>query len=147
VTRPGPSHELDGELRDRLARLADGLIPEAGGMPAASSVDIAGTQLDSVIASRPDLVPGILRALGVAGDVLDPIRWSEALRVDDPSAYDALVTTIVAGYYMHPEIRRLLGYPGQVPQEINVGRLPDYAEEGLLERVYERGPIYRPTPE
>jgi hypothetical protein len=24
---------------------------------------------------------------------------------------------------------------------------PDYAEEGLLERVYERGPIYRPTPE
>lgn len=24
--------------------------------------------------------------------------------------------------------------------------LPDYVEEGLLERVYERGPIYRPTP-
>ena len=38
------------------------------------------------------------------------------------------------------------GYPGQAPQPVSVAGFPDYVNEGLLERVYERGPIYRPTP-
>ena len=29
---------------------------------------------------------------------------------------------------------------------MSVDAYPDYVDEGLLERVYERGPIYRPTP-
>ena len=74
------------------------------------------------------------------------IAWVDELRARDPVAYDALVTVVVAGYYMHPEVMRLLGYPGQVPQEVSVDGYPAYVEEGLLERVYERGPIYRPTP-
>ncbi len=61
-------------------------------------------------------------------------------------AHDALVTAVVAGYYLHPDVRRLLGYPGQVAQEVDIDGFPDYVDEGLLERVYERGPIYRPTP-
>ena len=69
-----------------------------------------------------------------------------AVRAEDPSAYDALVTAVVAGYYLHPEVKRLLGYPGQVPEAVRVDTYPDYVDEGLLERVYERGPIYRPTP-
>ena len=76
----------------------------------------------------------------------DAIAWVEELRAHDPDAYDALVTAVVAGYYMHPRVMRLLGYPGQVPQEVSVDGYPDYVDEGLLERVYERGPIYRPTP-
>jgi hypothetical protein len=56
------------------------------------------------------------------------------------------VLAVVAGYYLRPEVQRLLGYPGQVAQEVSVAALPDYVSEGLLERVYERGPIYRPTP-
>ncbi len=137
---------IDARLRARLAAIADQLIPAAADMPAASAVDIGGRQLDTVLASRPDLVGGIRTALETAGDVGDAIGWIEALRVDDPSAYDALVTAVVGGYYLHPEVRRLLGYPGQVPQPVDVDRYPDYADEGLLERVYARGPIYRPTP-
>jgi hypothetical protein len=137
---------VDGALRDRLARVADGLIPAADGMPAPSGVDIGGRQLDVVLASRPDLEEGLRRALESADDVEDAIAWVEALRARDPDGYDALVTTIVAGYYLHPEVMRLLGYPGQVPVEVSVDAYPDYVDEGLLERVYERGPIYRPTP-
>jgi hypothetical protein len=141
-TEPG----LDSTLRARLTTIADGLIPSADGMPAPSHVDIGGTQLDVVIRSRPDLVDGVRRALDAADGVKDPISWVETLRTTDAAAYDALVTTIVAGYYMHPEVMRLLGYPGQAGQPVSVAGYPDYLNEGLLERVYERGPIYRPTP-
>jgi hypothetical protein len=134
-------------LRERLARVADGLIPEADGMPAPSEVDIGGRQLDIVLASRPDLAESLKRALAGAAELDDAIAWVEELRAHDPDAYDALVTAVVAGYYMHPRVMRLLGYPGQVPEEVSVDGYPAYVDEGLLERVYERGPIYRPTPE
>jgi hypothetical protein len=137
---------LEGALRERLARVADGLIPAAYGMPSPSSVDVAGGQLDLVLASRPDLADDLRRALGAADGVEDAVAWVESLRARDPSAYHALVTAIVAGYYMHPEVKRMLGYPGQVPEAVVVDGYPDYVEEGLLERVYARGPIYRPTP-
>jgi hypothetical protein len=137
---------FEAELRERLARIADGLIPAADGMPAPSGVGIGGAQLDLVLASRPDLAEDLSRALAAAGERDDAVAWVEALRAADPSAYHALVTAIVAGYYMHAEVKRLLGYPGQVPEAVTVDRYPDYVDEGLLERVYERGPIYRPTP-
>jgi hypothetical protein len=137
---------IEAALRARLARLADGLIPETDGMPAPSRIDICGRQLDVVLASRPDLRDDLRRALGTGGEFEDAIAWVESLRSRDPAGYDALVTTIVAGYYMHPDVMRLLGYPGQVPQEVSVDPYPAYVDEGLLERAYERGPIYRPTP-
>ncbi len=140
------SDRFDQSLRSRLAAVADGLIPEADGMPAASSVDIGGRQLDQVLASRPDLASDLQRALDAAPDVGDAIAWIEKLRTEDASGYEALVTAVVGGYYMHPEVKRLLGYPGQTPEQVMIDPLPDYADEGLLERVYERGPIYRSTP-
>jgi len=137
---------IDETLRERLARVADGLIPEADGMPAPSSVDIGGRQLDVVLGSRPDLAGDLRRALEAADDVKVPIGWLEALRTGDAAGYEALVTVVVAGYYMHPDVKRLLGYPGQVPEPVSVDGFADYMNAGLLERVYERGPIYRPTP-
>jgi hypothetical protein len=137
---------MDERLRTRLSAVADLLIPAADGMPAPSSVAIGGSQLDLVLASRPDLEPALLRALDAADDVDDGIAWLAALQVRDPAAHDALVLAVVAGYYLRPEVQRLLGYPGQVAEEVSVAALPDYVSEGLLERVYERGPIYRPTP-
>ena len=137
---------IDETLRERLARVADGLIPEADGMPAPSSVDIGGRQLDVVLGSRPDLAGDLRRALEAADDVKVPIGWLEALRTEDTAGYEALVTVVVAGYYMHPDVKHLLGYPGQVPQPVSVDGFPDYMNAGLLERAYERGPIYRPTP-
>ena len=68
----------------------------------------------------------------------------EAVPERDPLAYDALVTAIVAGYYMHPDVQRRLGYPGQSPEQVRTDGYAEYVDE--LERVYARGPIYRPTP-
>ncbi len=133
-------------LRTRLARIADGLIPGTEEMPAPGSLDIGGRQLDLVLASRPDLADGLRRALEAAGEADDPIAWVERLATSDPPAHDALVTVVVAGYYLHPEVQRRLGYPGQVGEVVRVDPYPEFADEGQLERVLERGPIYRPTP-
>ncbi len=137
---------LAGHLRARLARIADSLIPGTEEMPAPGSLDIGGRQLDLVLASRPDLADGLRRALEAAGDAGDPIAWVERLAAGDPPAHEALVTVVVAGYYLHPEVQRRLGYPGQVGEVARVDTYPDFVHEGQLERVLERGPIYRPTP-
>lgn len=133
-------------LRTRLARIADGLIPGTEEMPAPGSLDIGGRQLDLVLASRPDLADGLRRALEAAGEADDPIAWVERLATSDPPAHDALVTVVVAGYYLHPEVQRRLGYPGQVGEVVRVDPYPEFVDEGQLERVLERGPTYRPTP-
>jgi hypothetical protein len=133
-------------LRARLVEIADGLIPGTQEMPAPGSLDIAGRRLDLVLASRPDLAEGLGRALEAAGDVDDPIAWAERLATRDPPAHEAIVTVVVAGYYLHPAVQQRLGYPGQVGDVVRVDGYPDFIEEGQLERVLERGAIYRPTP-
>ena len=137
---------LAPHLRARLVRIADGLIPGTEEMPAPGSLDIGGRQLDLVLASRPDLAEGLGRALEDAGDAGDSIAWLERLATSDPPAHEALVTVVVAGYYLHPDVRQRLGYPGQVGEVVRVDAYPDFIHEGQLERVLERGPIYRPTP-
>lgn len=137
---------IDDVLRARLVALADGLIPGTDAMPAPGSVDVAGRQLDLVLRARPDLADGVRRALEAAPDTGDAIAWVDRYAKADPAACDALVTALVAAYYLHPEVQRRLGYGGQVAEEVRPDAYPDYVHEGQLERVLERGPIYRPTP-
>jgi len=88
--------------RARLARIADGLIPGTEEMPAPSSLDIGGRQLDLVLASRPDLAEGLGRALEAGSDADDPILWVERLAASDPAAHEALVTVVERGAIYRP---------------------------------------------
>jgi hypothetical protein len=130
------------ECRAWLARLADLLIPAADGMPAASEVDVAGRQLDVVLAARPDLTRHLLRGWGTVPDD-GPEPTVHLLQELDPEAFDAVRLLVAGGYYIHPRIRGLLCYTGQEPRTVRVDPAPEYLEEGLLERVVERGPRYR----
>lgn len=134
--------------RRALEIIGDYLIPEAHGMPAASTMDVGTAQLDIVLGSRADLAPLLERAL--ADVVLDDVAgFVTALEADDPEGYGAVTLAIVAGYYMHPEVHRLIGYPGQVPKDSQRLGEQEMYQEGLMElaeKVIERGPVYRPTP-
>ena len=134
--------------RRALETVGDHLIPEAHGMPAASTMDVGTRQLDVVLDSRPDLAPLLERALASA-DLGDVGGLVTALETEDPEAYGAVTLAIVAGYYMHPEVHALIEYPGQVPQDVQQISEREIYQEGLMEmaqRVIDRGPIYRPTP-
>lgn len=134
--------------RHALETVGDYLIPEAHGMPSAGSMGVGTTQLDIVLASRPDLAPLLERVL--AGASLDDVAgFVAALEADDPEAYGAVTLALVAGYYMHPKVHELIGYPGQVPKDSQRLGEREIYQEGLMDlaaKVIERGPIYRPTP-
>jgi hypothetical protein len=122
--------------RERLAELADQLIPAEGGMPSASEAGAVGEWLDAVLAARPDFeVP--LAGLAASSEPF------ETLPERDPAGWSALTAAVVAAYYMNPDVCERIGYAGQraIPFDADA---PDYVD--LLESVKGRGPVYRPTP-
>jgi hypothetical protein len=116
--------------RERLAELADQLIPAEGAMPSASQAGAVGEWLDVVLAARPDFREP-LEALSASSDEIDP------------TASGVLTAAVVAAYYMNPDVCERVGYAGQraIPFDPDA---PDYLD--LLDSVKARPPVYRPTP-
>ena len=134
---------LTTKQRERFASLADVLIPAAEGMPSASQADVPTQWLDDAIRYRPDLVPGLEEALEAAGE-LPAEEAVEALNRDHIPAFEALGTLTAGAYFLNPDVRDLIGYPGQVPTPPK-DDTDTYFD--LLEHVLERGQIYRDAPE
>lgn len=137
---------LTDDKRQTFAAIADILIPNAEGMPAASEVDVHGPMLDRILGLRPDMTEAFHRGLDKAAGQ-DPQEAAEALNQEDPEALTAIGLAASAGYYMTQRVRELIGYPGQEmrPHE-SPDEIPPYVANGLLQPVIDRGPIYVPTP-
>jgi hypothetical protein len=122
--------------RERLAELADTLIPAEDGMPSASEAGAVGEWLDAVLRVRPEFA-GPLEAVSTSVDTV------ETLPERDPAGWGVLTAAVVAAYYMNPDVAASVGYTGQraIPFDPDA---PDYLD--LLESVKSRGAVYRPTP-
>lgn len=132
---------FDPAERATLLAMADHLIPAAHGMPSAAHV-VTDVRLRFVLTARPDLIEPIRVALRAElGD--DPRARLDALGRDDPAALGALQLAIVAGYYTDRQVRELIGYPGQEALTVRSWELPAYLEEGLIDAVLARGPLWR----
>lgn len=132
---------LTADERALLRTVADHLIPAAHGMPSAAEV-LTDERIRFVLNARPDLAEPIRAALG-AGLAEDPAARVAALAYEDPAALGALQLAIVAGYYTDAHVRELIGYPGQVALSIRSWEVPPYVEEGLIDAVVARGPVWR----
>jgi hypothetical protein len=62
---------------------------------------------------------------------------------DEPTNLSALQLTIVGGYYTDRRVRELIGYPGQMALQLRSWEYPVYLEEGLIDAVLARGPVWR----
>jgi hypothetical protein len=132
---------LDAGARRTLTVIADRLIPAAHGMPSAADV-VGDERLRFVLGARPDLVEPLHAALRPElGD--DPQLRLTALERDEPANLAAVQLVIVAGYYTDGQVRELIGYPGQLAIEARSGEIPPYVEEGLIDAVLARGPVWR----
>ena len=131
--------------RARLALFADVLIAGGAGLPPASAVDPDGAWLDRVLAVREDLAPLVAKVIALEGD---PTAVLGTLKHQNRPTFDSFAFAIAGAYLINPRIRKLLGFPGAMP-EANPA-YPDeaesYLEDGILDVVIQRGPIYRPTP-
>lgn len=132
------------EDRANFARLADYLIPNFNGKPAASAVGVHLEMLDEVFRIRPDLDEGFRRALEFCAGK-DLSEGLNALAKHDGPAFTALTTVATGGYMMTDEARTAVGYRGQEAVPYDVNEVEDYVTNGMLERVIARGPIYRDT--
>jgi hypothetical protein len=135
--------KLDQDERSVLGRLADELIPAADGMPSASEAGVSGQWLDAVLSARPDLANSLKSVIEKAAN-REPAEFLADVRSNDPIAFGVLAEIVPDAYFMNPSVQALIGYTGQTPQPIDPH--PDYLDDGLLDSVVRRGPIYRPTP-
>ena len=133
---------FDTNERTVMAGLADVLIPKADGFPSASEAGVAGEGLDQVLSFRPDLAAGLKKLLDSAQGQPAAAFVAE-LRKNDPASFGLLAEIVPGAYFLNPEVRARLDYHGQGPRPINPR--PEYLDDGLLQSVIDRGPIYRPT--
>jgi len=132
--------QLDPARRAVLRAAAEKLIPAAHGMPSAGSVLDLG-RIEFVLHARPDLLKPLSDALRPGlGDI--PSERLAAL-ADEPDNLVALQLAVVAGYYSDADVRDRIEYPGQIARKVNALDYPEYMDEGLVDRVVERGQIWR----
>jgi hypothetical protein len=132
---------LSAAERSTLAAIADRLIPAAGDMPSAGEV-VGDERLRFVLNARPDLLESLRAALRpeLGGDLQARL---DALGRDEPATLHALQLVIVSGYYTDARVRELIGYPGQVALTLRSWEVPTYIDEGLVDAVLARGPVWR----
>jgi hypothetical protein len=138
---PDPLSSLGADARRVFAAVADRLIPAAHGMPSAAEV-VNDDRLGFVLRSRPDLAEPLAAALRpeLGEDVAARL---DTLERDEPDHLGALQLVLVGGYYTDRRVRDLIGYPGQLAIELPSGAVPPYLEEGLIDAVLARGPVWR----
>ena len=134
---------LSEQRRAQLGAIADELIPAGSGMPSASEAGVGGQYLDEVLAARPDLAEPLEAALASVEGADDPIG---ALR-GDAGAWGVITAVVPAAYFLNPDMRAAIGYPGLEARPIDPDAAPDYLDDGLLDSVVSRGSVYRPTPD
>jgi hypothetical protein len=136
-----PLRALDEGSLARFAVIAAALIPAAHGMPSAAAV-VDASRLRFVLTARPDLVEPFVTALRPElGE--EPTARLDALARDEPTTLAAFQLVLVGGYYTDKRVRDLIGYPGQLAIEVRSWEVPPYLEEGLIDAVLNRGPVWR----
>jgi hypothetical protein len=132
---------LSTSERTTLAAVAERLIPAAGDMPSAAEV-VGDDRLRFVLNARPDLLEPLRKALRPElGD--DVVARLDVLGRDEPATLYALQLVIVSGYYTDARVRELIGYPGQAALTLRSWEVPAYIDEGLVDAVLARGPVWR----
>ena len=128
--------------RETLAGLADVLIPASKTMPSASDVGVEGELLDRLLDVRGDIADDLQRVLDWAAP-LDAEEAVSTLRTDDDAGFQTLTFAVAGCYLMDKRVGELLRYPGQEAKQVDPFDYVSYVEEGLLEPVISRGPIFR----
>ncbi len=125
---PDEGEALPDAIVDRIAALADVLVPETATMPGGAGPARDG--IERVLDARPDLRRPLLEAL----DAL-PADATIAVLTAEGRALHALRYAIAGAYYTSTAVHAALGYTGNQPRPVPGFEYPDYLVEGLLDHL------------
>jgi hypothetical protein len=142
-----PPRALTDDEQASLLRIADTLIPAAGPNPKASDAEEFVPYLHLALAARADVFDAVLKAVSELADVADEWLHSalKTMWAEDKFTFDPLSSIIAGAYFMTPQVKELIGYPGQHRDPAGLEDAADELETGILDPVLERGPIYVPA--
>jgi hypothetical protein len=142
--RTKPVRPLSDSEQDTLLRIADTLIPAAGPNPKASDVQEFLPYLHLALAARADVFSAVIKAVNELVGVEDDDLHGALKRMwaEDKFTFDPLSSIIAGAYFMTPQVKELIGYPGQHRDPAGLEDAADELESGILDPVIERGHIY-----
>jgi hypothetical protein len=140
--RTTPPRPLSDDEHTTLLRIADTLIPAAGPNPKASEAQQFPAYLHLALAARADVFEIVLNAVNELADVDDLYAALKQMWADDKGTFDPLSSIIAGAYFMTPQVKELIGYPGQHRDPAGLEDAANELETGILDPVLERGPIY-----
>jgi len=147
---PEQTRALSAVLDELIPPSADGHLPGAGALGLASAIE-------DKMREQPDLRPAVLGGLdaldalakqsGVAGFVDVPAgdrnELLNRLSAESPAFLPGLIFHTYVTYYYQPSVVEALGVPPRPPHPEGYAVPP--SDEGLLDAVRARGPLYRPV--
>ena len=138
-----PRPLTDSELTT-LLRIADCLIPASGENPAASDADEYLRYLNLALAARADVFDAVLSAVDkTAGLHGDDLRAEiKRMWAEDKFTFDPLSSILAGAYFMTPQVKALIGYPGQHRDAAGFEDAANELDTGILDPVLERGHFY-----
>lgn len=141
-----PPGELTPDLLTTLLAVGDLLVPAVDQNPAASAAPGYDLWLRRSIAARAeefDLLVQTLDGLAPADAGLETrLRALHASGSEEDGRFHLVSSIVVGAYLMVPEVKELIGYPGQHRDPARVEEAADELSDGLLDPVISRGPIY-----
>jgi hypothetical protein len=142
-----PPRALTDDESATLLCIADCLIPAAGPNPKASDAEDYAAYLQLALAARSDVFDAVLKAVHGIADVADgDLRAAlKTMWAQDKFTFDPLSSIIAGAYFMSPQVKQLIGYPGQHRDPAGLEDAANELETGILDPVIERGPIYVST--
>ncbi|KWX64517.1 hypothetical protein [Mycobacterium sp. NAZ190054] len=129
-----------------LLDAADILVPATDTMPALRAADPAGEWLGRACRARADLVgdlAAILDGLTAVDDLENALR---AMHSQERARFDVVATFVAGTYYLIPQIRELVGYPGQVRAPAPIDLAADELSDEIFEGAMNYSGSYRPAP-
>ena len=132
---------LSDAHRELLLQVADVLIPPKGTMPSLRNADPTGEWVERACLARVEILEDLADALdGLIGrdDLTTALR---ELHADARATFDVVANVASGAYYLIPEVRVLLGYPGQVRNPAPL----DLASDELSDEIFEGAMNYAGT--
>jgi hypothetical protein len=142
--RTSPPRPVSADELAVLLRVADCLIPASGPNPKPSDVAEYVPYLNVALAARSDVFDRLMAAVDELAAVSAGAMWERLKRMwaEDTDTFDPLSSVVAGAYFMTPEVKALIGYPGQHRDTAPLEQAADELGDGLLDPVIERGSIY-----